>query len=278
MRSQKILKSAFSPLSDLMDLLKSKNIVLASFLAGIICIFISYQFQNPYLLAFASLCFLLSILLFRFGYFIVPFISTSSNISLKDGDYSLTPSQEILIKKTKNGYYATTYLGIELKESTSYKSNENKTALMEMFERAISSLNYVVKLSVLLANVDLSEYLDRLEQKRSLLEHRKSQTNSKRSDAKQLERDIRSLTHQIELLKTGQKPMKVIAYASTTAFSPSKEQAIQKIKTRTKEIRAVLSNALFSNVEPLHGHHLITCFSWERQNPQSLKEIEDELF
>jgi hypothetical protein len=261
-----------------MDFLNNRNLVLASFLGGLICVFLSYQFSNPYLLTFSTFSFLFAIFIFRFGYFLIPFISSSSKITLKDGSYSLTPSQDILLKKTKDGYYATTYLGIELKESTTYKGSENKTAMMEMFERAISSLNYVVKISLILSHVDVSDYIEKLEQKRSLLEHRKSQTSSKKvSDTKQLDRDISSITHQIELLKTGQKPMQVVAYASTTSFSPSKEQAIQNARARTNEIKAVLSNALFSKVEPLHANHLLACFSWERQTPQSIKQIQDDL-
>ncbi|MFH1306688.1 MAG: hypothetical protein ABIH83_03490 [Candidatus Micrarchaeota archaeon] len=261
-----------------MDFLKNKTITLLALLGGALSLLAGYYLSAPIFLGISALCFLLSIIIWKFGYFLAPLLTRTINYSPKFDDYELTPQQDVILKKSSDGYYASAFLSVSLRDSTAFKTSEQKSALMEMFERAISSLRHTMKISLIVCNLDLSDYIDKLEERRSLAEHRRAQTKKNSSDFSRLDREIQFYSSQIKRLTSGEKPMQVLAYVQTTAFGLTREEVVSRIRSQAKESAAVLSNALSCQITPLVGEELLKCFQWEKFAPVSRADIENQLF
>jgi hypothetical protein len=253
------------------------HILIAFLILGVLCIIFSYSFQKPELLILSIISFLLGLIIWRFGYFLGPLLTSSANIWTPLGQYELSPSQDAILKKTAEGYYASMYLSIALKDSSMFKSEGQNLMLMQMFEKAITSLRNTTKISVLITNVDVSSFLEKLIEKRSLAEQKRSQLKPNSPQAAILEREIESYNSQIKQISSGQKPMQVLAYAQITAFGLTKNEALQKAKSQTQQTAAVLANALATEVTPLNGKDILSCFEWEIISPASREEIENQL-
>ncbi len=262
-----------------MDWMHNKTVTLASLSGGALCLLASWQFASPPLAAIAAFFFSLTLVLWRWGYWLGPLLSRATQTSLAGPVFELPSSQDVLVAKTSQGYAATVYLSVQLRHSATFQPPERQAHLMETFERAVSSLRYVVRLSVMVATLDVSDYVQKLEERRSLAEHKKSQLHRRQSDeASRLSREIDSHSAQLAALSGGQHPMQVLAFASTTASGLTREEAIARARAQGAESAAVLSNALNCQVQPLSGEELLRAFAWERQPPATKAELEDETF
>lgn len=261
-----------------MDLLKNRPLAIFCLLGGALSLITSYYVKEPLALILSSLLFFFSIVVFRFGYLISPAITNAAKLSIRDGDYELLPDQKVLIKKTDAGYFATMFLSITLRHTSAFKSAEQKAALADMFERAVSALNYTLKICLVVCNLSLADYTDKIEERRSLAEQRKSQLGKNSADFAVLEREIKSYNSQLKRLCTGERPMQVLAYAQTSAFGLTKEEVSSRVRSQALESAAVLSNALSCEVRELAGSDLLRCAQWEKISPSSKSQIEDELF
>lgn len=237
----------------------------------------SYYLSNEILLLLSIILFFSSMAIWKFGYLISPLISQSLNLSLHAIDFELSPSQDVLIKKTNDGFYATSFLSIQLRDTTQFKTQTQKTALMEMFERALTSLQFGLKLSFILCNLDLSEHTQKIEERRSLAEHRKSQSSNSAQTAS-LDREILYYDSQLERLASGERPMQILAYAQTSSTGLTKEEAILRVRSQAKEASAALSNALAANVRVLHSEDLLNCVALDSQPPNSKTHLKNSLF
>lgn len=242
----------------------------ASLLAG-------YYSSNSALFAISSAAFLLSIIIFRWGYFLGPMIAKFSKASLREGNFELVPSQDALLKRSSGGYYASMFLSLQLRDSSDFKSAEQRAELMQMFERAISSLRHTIKISLVLCGLDMNDYLDSLTARRSLAEQRKSQLKKNSASLHQLEREISAYSSQIRRIGGGEKPMQVMAFAQTTAFGLTREEVLQRVRSQARESAAILSSSLSCPVQTLLGEELLRCVEWEKISPASKSQIEDEL-
>ncbi|MCM8830697.1 MAG: hypothetical protein NC918_00685 [Candidatus Omnitrophica bacterium] len=260
-----------------MQKIQNIHLLIGLIVIGAVSIIFSYSFQKPELLVFSSLSFIFGLIIFRFGYFLAPFLSEFANIWTKYGPYEFSPSQDVLLKKTSEGYYASMFLSITLKDSSTFKSESQNLMLMQMFEKAITSLRHTTKISLIITNVDVSQFLEKLIEKRSLAEQKLSQVKPNSSQAEILKREIESYNSQIKKISSGQKPMQVLAYAQVTAFAATKSEAIQKVKNIAQQSAAILANALATEVNVLNGKDVLVCFEWEVLAPSSKEEIENEL-
>lgn len=264
-----------------MDLEGNRATVLACLAGGAASIAASLLLGNGFLAVIASVFFFLALLLHKYGYFIIPFVTRGLRIVEIRDDYEIPPSQDIVIKRTKGGYLASVFVGVALNETSSGKTDAQKAMMMELFERALSSVKCVMKVSVILCNVDLADYIDSLKSRRSLAENRISKLHApsqKGGEAARLEREIAHYTHQIEKLSGGERPMQVVAYAMTTADGLTREEAVSRARAQAQQISAVLSNSLGSSVGTLSGDHMRRCFDWEMAIPESAGKLRDELF
>ncbi len=260
-----------------MQFLNNRSIVLVCIFGGALSLLAGYYSSNGILLFICSFLFFLSLLIWKFGYILAPLLTKSLNISLRDRDFVLCPSQDVIIKKVSDGFIASSFISIQLRDSTSFKSETQKVALMEMFERAISSIRFTLKLCFVVCNVDLSEHIQTLEEHRSIAEHKLSQSKNSASRA-QLEREISYFNSQLERLTLGDSPMQVLAYAQTTVFALSKEQAVSRVQSQAKEACGILSNSLGANTTVLSGEDLLHCVGWESFSPTSKTQIRDSIF
>ncbi|MFH0927163.1 MAG: hypothetical protein V1822_01140 [Candidatus Micrarchaeota archaeon] len=260
-----------------MQFATNKNVVVLSLAGGALSIFAAYYISSQILVFASSAFFLLSIIVWKFGYLLAPFLGSSFNLCIKGDGFELSQNQDSLIKQGEHGYTTTSFLSITLRDSTGFKSDGQKAALMEMFERSLSSLRHMLKISLIACPVNMSDYTQKLEEKRSLAEHRKSQSKDS-AQISLLEREIQQYSSQLERLASGDAPMQVLAYAQTSAFGLTKEEALSRVRSQAKEAQSVLSSTLASDVKILQGEDLLQCATWEHTPPTSPEQISSSLF
>lgn len=262
-----------------MDWMHNKSVTLAALAGGALCILAAWQLSAPLLTLAAALLFSVSLLIWKWGYWLGPIIASSTRTALSGGGYELTPGQDVMIHKTPAGYRAAVFMSIALRDSAAHKSESQKTALIEHFERAVSSLRHPVKLSVLVCGLDIGDHIQKLQERRSLAEHKRAQLRARQSDeAARLERDIESYTQQLRRLSGGERPMQVLAYAATTAQGLTREEVLSRVRAQAQESAAVLASALACEVRPLAGEEMLQAFEWEKFHPSSRSEVENALF
>ena len=115
----------------------------------------------------AGLFFFLSIFVWKYGYLLLPHFTKAANIVEVRGEYTIPPERDYILKKSADRYYATKFLEISFYESSMDKSDAEKRLLFESFEKVLSALKHPLKVSFLLAPVDVSKYVDDIKARRS---------------------------------------------------------------------------------------------------------------
>ena len=216
---------------------------------------------------------------YRYGYILVPLITTRSNVVLiTDTRYEIPPAQDVILKNVGGIYYASMFLAVKVYESASERSPEENVVYTEYFERAISSVKYVTKFAMLVYVKDIGEYRKNIETKhaeaqlRLAKEREKAEPDVLRLD--RYEREVAMWESQINKLSQGIKPMGMCAYVMTTATGVSKESAAAAAKAQSNELRSTLSNALNVEIVALKGDEMMRCFDWEHMIPPTQSELE----
>lgn len=230
--------------------------------------------------ALAGLGSLFAILFYRYGYILVPLITQQTKtVVLTDTGYEIPPSEDVIVKGANGVYYASAFLSIKIFESASERSTEENIAYNEFFERAISNLKYVTKISYLLYVEDVREKRRFIETKRAEAQLRLSREKEKpEPDVLRIdkyEREVALWEGQLNKLIRGVKPMGVIAFAMTTGVGISKEAAIAAANAQANELKTVLANALNVEVEQLKADDMLKCFEWEKFIPTTAQELEE---
>ena len=91
----------------------------------------------------------------------------------------------------------------------------------------------------------------------------------------QAENGVHGATHAIT---QGERPVEVIAFASTTAFGLTRDEAISRVSRQAKELKTILSSSLGCDIRELTDLDMIKCFEWEYFFPTTQEEIRDTLF
>lgn len=230
---------------------------------------------------FAGTGAVLAILFYKYGYIFVPLITQQTRtVVITDTGYEIPPSQDAILKKGEGGmYYASMFLGIRIYESASEKSMEQNLAYNEYFERAISNLKFVTKISYLL-------YVEDVGEKRKVIETRKAEAQLRLAREKdkpepdvlkldRYEREVSKWEAELNKLIKGIKPMGAVAYAMTTSTGITKESALAAAKSQANELKAVLTNALNVEIETLTADEMLKTFEWEKMIPSTGPELED---
>ncbi|MEM4209372.1 MAG: hypothetical protein QW833_03205, partial [Candidatus Anstonellaceae archaeon] len=196
--------------------------------------------------------------------------------------YEIPPSQEVILKKEGNIYYASAFLGIKLYDSTTEKSPQENIVYSEYFERAISSVRFPVKFSMMVYVIDISHHRRELETKYAEAQLKLSREREKpEPDILKLDRyekEVAMYEAQLNRLISGFKPMGTIIYAMTTATGLSKEAAIAEVKSQANELRSTLANALNVQVVHLQGDEMLKCFEWEHIIPPTATAMESAAY
>ncbi|MDE1798026.1 MAG: hypothetical protein KGH63_01310 [Candidatus Micrarchaeota archaeon] len=220
-----------------------------------------------------------AVAIFKYGYFILPFLTKQGNIvQIMEGNYEIPPAQDVVLKAVGGQYYASAFLGVKIYESTSEKSPEENVVYSEYFERAISSVRFPTKFSMMVYVLDLTRHRQKWETRHAEAQLRLAREREKPDpDVLKLDRyekEVAMCEQQIQRLVSGFKPMGAITYVMTTATGISKESAAAAAKAQANELRATISNALNVEVVPLQGDEMLKCFDWEHIIPAGGEAME----
>lgn len=262
-----------------MEFGSNRAITLLSLGGGLACLLLAWQMDQPLILLPSALLFFSSMLFWKFGFMLGPLFS-SLGFKAAGHDWELVSSQDVLLQRQNGGWRASMFLGVSLRDSASLASSTQQGLMMELFEKALGGLRYPMQLSILVCPLDLSAHIQKLEERRSLCEHRRAQLSGPRhsDDAAKLEREIESYNAQIRRLSSGERPMKTVAWALTTSNGLSREEAVMRVKAQAQESMAVLSGSLACSVQPLKGEELLQAVEWQKFTPTNKDELEDQTF
>lgn len=257
----------------------NRAVVLVSLAGGAIALLLSFLYGNAFFGLIAAILFTCSISLWKYGYLIIPVITKATKIvEVRDG-YEVPSARDCIVKKNPNGYYASKFMEIRYYESSLDKKDDEKKLMFEVFEKALSSLKYIVKISLLVSAVDISAHIDELKTRRGSAEAKRAKLGkSQENDGARLDREIAMYTRQLDRISSGERPIEVIAYCSTTAFGLTKEEALAKARRQAKEVSTILSGSLSADVAELSDLEMLKCFEWDRFFPTSAEELKDEVF
>lgn len=229
---------------------------------------------------FAAIGAVFAVLVIKYGYLIIPLITQrTKTVLLTDTGYEIPSSQDVIVKNVNGVYYATAFLVVKVYESTTEKTTEETLAYNEFFERAISNMKYVTKISLLLYVEEIGERRKLLEAKRAeaqlRLAREREKTEADVLKVDKLEREVAFRNAQLNEIIKGVKPMGLVAYAMTTAAELSKDAAIATVKGRANELKSILANSLNVEVDIVTGDQMYKCFEWEKFLPTSPQELEE---
>ncbi len=262
------------------DILTNKRMAILIVLTQLVLLVALLLYPNIIVAFIAALSFLLAATVWRFGFILKPVLTKKANIIEGFGKYEIPASQDVIVKKEGDKYFATYYLLIRFTQSSTEKSSDQIAIMKQSYERSISSLNYVCKISNMVCPVDLTPYVDRIKETRSKAEARLSELSSLPSSANQgsemarLRREIDSCESQLERIQAGERPMRMLNFAMTCASSHSKDDAIAKAKSQATELKTVIASTMDSEVNVLGGDELKRCFEWDYMLPEKRESDE----
>jgi len=82
----------------------------------------------------------------------------------------------------------------------------------------------------------------------------------------------------LERITHGDRSLEITAFAQTTAFGVTKEEAISKVRRQAKEARTIISSTLGADVTELLDTDMIKCFEWSYFIPADTEQMRDEVF
>jgi hypothetical protein len=231
--------------------------------------------------AFAAACFLSAVALWKYGYAIMPLLLKRAGVVEVGRNFEIPPSQDVVVGKSGWNFLATAFLAARLYESASEKDEKGKAAMVEMFERAISSAGFPFKVCCLVCPLGLQDELEEARSRRSLAESKLAKlgsTSKHGSEQARLKREIAMWGRQIEKLTSGEMPLEVVFYLSTTGSGMTKEEAVSRANAQAEELSVVVGGALACEVARLRGEEMKRCFWWDFFGPTDRDDLEDEMF
>ncbi len=256
------------------ELMTNRRFAIAIVAVQLVLLGALVLYPNEAIALGAILSFIVAAAVWRFGFIIKPVLVRSAHVMEGFGKYEIPESQDVIVKKEGNRYYATTYLLVRYTQSATEKTPEQVALARQSYERALSSLNYVYKISNMVCPVDLTPHVDKIKERRSATETKLSELSGLPASANQgaeiarLKREIESYESQLEKIQAGERPMRVLNYAMTCASSHSKEDAIAKASQQAAELKTVIASTLDTEVLRLNGDDMKRCFEWEHMLPE----------
>ncbi|VVC01176.1 Uncharacterised protein [uncultured archaeon] len=251
-----------------------------SLAGGLFCLSVSIFLGSPIAAAIGAIFFCAAIALWKYGYVIVPYFMKGAKIVEAGRNYEIPPSQDVIVGKGGGNFLATAFLAARLYESASERQGAEKAALGEMFEKAIASSGFPFKICALVSPLEMKGELEEIQSKRSIAESRREKLSSSRKDSEiaRLDREIAMWNRQIERLTSGEKPLEMVFYLSTTASGLTKEEAISRAHSQASELSVVVGSALSCEIVPLKGEEMKRCFWWDFFGPADRDDLQDQMF
>lgn len=252
---------------------------IVTLVGGVLSVLLAFLFGNSLFALVAAFLFTSTLALWKYGYLFIPLLTKATNIVEVRGSYEIPSTRDLILKKAENGYYASKFLEIRFYESSLDKTEGEKRFMFESFEKAITSMKYIVKISLLVSAVDLAKHIDEIKTKRSSAESKKARLSGNKGDESiKLDREIAMYNRLLDRFTHGERPIELIAFASTTSFGLTKEEAAGKVRRQAREIKTILSSSLGSDVTDLIDQDMLRCFEWEVFFPTTSEELKDEIF
>lgn len=263
--------------------INEKTLTAASLGITLICALLSLTTRGLGFFAILAIlasftCAILSVIIYMVGFIILPFVTRFLKVSeIRVGGFEIPPSQAAIIKNVGGVYYATMFLYARFYESSVVGVEEQKAPYMDMWERAVGSINFPFRFSLITYIEDLVKFREDIETNRAAAQLKLGREREKpRPDAITVDKWDREVAKQNEMLarlSAGEKPLGTIMYAMTTAVGVSAEAAMAAAKSQANELKATFSNALNIEMVTLIGEDLKKCFEWEVAIPSSPKDL-----
>jgi hypothetical protein len=217
------------------------------------------------------------LLLFKYGYWIVPFLTKRVRvIDVIEEPYEMSTTQDAIVKKVGNTYYASMFVHVKVYESTTEKSEEQKIAFMDLWERALSGLKFVTKFCISSYTKDLTRYRSTIESRKAdaqlRLANERGKPEPKESELDKIEREIAMWDNMLSKISAGENPITQVTYVMASGQGPTPEMALADVKNHANEIKSTISTTLNAEVAILSGDDMKRCFEWEYMLPPLIKE------
>ena len=247
--------------------------ILLSYVAGA-----SLGIIATVLLFLALLAAPLSFIIFKYGYWLIPYFTKGQRtITTQEAVVEIPPTDDVVIKKEAGSFYATVYMGVKIYKTTTSMSDDEKFGFQDLWERAVSGIKSVAKYSVLVYIKDLSKYKESIEARKAKAqmelasEREKPDPNASAID--KIEREISMWDGILSRLELGEKPTAISTFVQITAKGATKDSAIASVRTLANAVRSTMGTALNVEVVPLSGEDMRRCFDWQYAIPPTVKEI-----
>ena len=260
-------------------MLFNRAVTSVALVGGLLAVILSLVYGNPIFPIIAGVFFFLSLFLWKYGYLVIPVFTKATNVVEVHDGYEVPPTRDYIIKKNESGYYVTKFLEVKFYESSMDKNSEEKKTMFDSFEKAVSSLKYIVKISLMISTLDLSKHIDEIKTKRSSVEAKKAKEVKLAVDeSMRMDRELAYWNRLLDRITQGERPVEVIAFATTTAFGLTREEAVSRVTRQSKELKTILSSSLGCDVRDLSDLEMLKCFEWDYFFPTTPEEIKDALF
>ena len=220
----------------------------------------------------------LSFLLYKWGYWLVPYVTRGQRVIQSDDAIVEIPhTEDVVVKKVGDYYYASMYVVVKIFKSVTNMTDEEKFGFMELWERTVSALKPVTKYAVLVYLKDLYKYKESIEARKAKAQMEIAKENEKPNPDKQrldlLMREISMWDGILSRLDVGDKPTAILTYIQTTAKGMTKDAAMAAARQNVNEIRTAIGTALNVEIAPLSGEDMKRCFDWEYTLPRGTKGL-----
>ncbi len=259
-------------------MIENRSMTLAALGGGLVSVVLAVVSFNMIFAVLAAVFFALALLLWKYSYLIIPFFTSAANIVEIRGGYEIPPTRDCIIKKHGAGFYASKFLEIRYYESTVDKAVSDKAAMIESFEKALSSLKNVMKISLLVSSIDLTKHTEEIKAKRSSAETKRRKLPANSEEIIRLDREIAMWNRLLDRITHGDRPLEITSYVTTTAFGVTREEALSKVRRQSKEIKTIISSTLGADVAELLDLDMLRCFEWEYFIPAETEQLRDEVF
>jgi hypothetical protein len=265
-----------------MDEMSNKTYAMAALAIGGLAVVASLLAQNALVALLAALMVLLSAVLWKTGHILLPMLTGHFNTVEVRDPYEIPPQRDMVIKRCGSRYYASMFMQARITSSVTEMDLASKSLFMEYFERAVGSVRSVVKFSVVVAGVDMSEFGDKLKSRRGEIETDRARLAasgkvSEQAELTRLDREVSMINKQLERMASGEKPMEVLAYVMTTAVGLSREDASRKVRNQAAEVKTGVANALNVDIQSLADEDMLRCLEWEYMLPTTLAELTEQV-
>jgi hypothetical protein len=231
---------------------------------------------------FCVLSLILSAVVYQVGFIVLPFITRILKVrEIRSGGFEIPPSQDVVLKNVGGFYYAAQFMYAKLYESATAGVEEEQSSYMDLWERAVASVDFPFKFCVLSYLDNILKFREDVETKRASAQLKLGREREKpRPDALTIDRWEREVAKQNELLarlSSGEKPLGTLMYVMTIAIGVSPEAAIAAVKGQSSELKATFSNALNLEIIELKGEDMKKCLDWEIAFPPTLKDLKGSI-